>query len=96
MVYKGCQRRMIMIKNPGSDYFEEAYFILKENDKKIPLASESDMIKEANRIVADNMLSVYSAKSSSKRKPARTPAASYLLGTLTGIGLAVMVMTFLL
>ena len=30
MVYKGCQRKMIVIKNTGSEFFDAAYFILKE------------------------------------------------------------------
>ena len=30
MIYKGTQKKMIMLKNTGSKYFEEAYFIIRE------------------------------------------------------------------
>gem|GEM_PF-6516455 len=53
MIYNGSQKKMIKIKNPGSKFFEEAYFILREdfaeNDSDI-----KDMVDEANRII-DNM-----------------------------------------
>ena len=45
---KGCQKRIIHLKNTNSDYFEEAYFILKDDQKYS--AAENDMIKEAERI----------------------------------------------
>lgn len=50
MTYKGCQRKIIMLNNPGGDMFEQAYFILKDEKENV---SESDMIKEANRIVSE-------------------------------------------
>lgn len=56
MVYKGCQKRIIMLKSTGSELFDEAYFILKERAEKSPHITESDMVKEANRIISDNIL----------------------------------------
>lgn len=45
---KGCRKNMIHIKNVGSPYFEEAYFIVradKESD-----TPEDDILREAQRI----------------------------------------------
>ncbi len=92
MIYKGCQKRMIMLKNTGSDIFEEAYFILKEN-KNRGYTSENDMIKEANRIVSDNNIVI---KKDKKIEKNRAPIFFYLLGTLSGIGLYGLVMSFLI
>ena len=50
---KGCSRRVIVIKHPESELFEEAYFILKRNPSPQPAVSESEMAAEANRIVQD-------------------------------------------
>lgn len=50
---KGCQRKIIVMKNTGSNIFEEAYFVLRENAVKAHL-SEIDMIEEANRIIREN------------------------------------------
>ena len=44
---KGCQKKIIHLKSTGSPYFEEAYFILKD-DSALPC--ENDMVKEALRI----------------------------------------------
>lgn len=46
---KGCQKRIIHITNTGSPYFEEAYFILRRQDRDIH-AGEDDMVREALRI----------------------------------------------
>ena len=55
MVYRGTQKRMIMLKNTGSEIFEEAYFILKEKTEKSRIG-ENDMVREANRIIDENLL----------------------------------------
>ena len=44
---KGLEKKIVVIKNTGSPYIEEAYFILKG---KTPLP-KCDIIKEACRIV---------------------------------------------
>ena len=49
---------MIMLKNTGSEIFDEAYFILKEERMLKGDVSENDMVREASRIVNDNLLSV--------------------------------------
>ncbi len=88
MVYKGCEKRMIMLKNTGSELFEEAYFIL--NSKKSKQASTSDMIKEANRIVAENSFLP------KMEERGRSPFFLYLLGLLSGIGVTALIMTFVI
>ena len=68
-MYKGCQKKMIMLKNTGSEMFEEAYFILKDKNGQAAKLSETDMIREANRIVTNNAITSYwSEKDSSKDK----------------------------
>lgn len=48
---KGCQRKIIMVKDLGSSYFESAYFVIKGDLPEI--ANDSDMLAEAHRIIAD-------------------------------------------
>ena len=59
---RGCQKRTVHIRDTGSKYYEEAFFILKPG--ALEASSETDMIEEALRI-ADNSLR---AASPSKRK----------------------------
>ena len=49
---RGCQRKVIFLKNTESKIFSEAYFIV---DDKARDASESDMVREANRIIDENL-----------------------------------------
>ena len=49
---RGCQRKVIFLKNTDSKIFTEAYFIV---DDRASDARESDMVKEANRIIEENL-----------------------------------------
>lgn len=53
-MFDGAEKKVIVLKNTGSRYFEEAYFIVKE--KISQRADDSDMIKEANRIVNEILI----------------------------------------
>ncbi len=44
---KGAQKKMIVMKTSYSDLFEEAYFVLRRENR----AEEEDMVEEANRII---------------------------------------------
>lgn len=56
MAMKGCQKRIIVMKNTGSNLFDEAYFILKESAMRSQSISEHDMVGEASRIIYENMI----------------------------------------
>ena len=75
---KGCQKRMIFIKDTGSDLFDEAYFVLKSD---IPSQDdfENDIIKTATAIVNQNQFR-------RKRKPLKISKSVllFLLGMLIG------------
>ncbi len=45
---KGINKNMIVVKNTGSKYFEEAHFIVKNSASD---CAERDLLKEASRIV---------------------------------------------
>ncbi len=46
---KGCQRRIIMVRDTGSKYFDSAYFVIKHDLPENP--RESDMLAEAHRMI---------------------------------------------
>ena len=51
MMIKGCKKNLVVMKNIGSDYIDEAYFILKD---ELPAGTAGgDIIKEANRIISE-------------------------------------------
>ena len=50
---KGCQKRMIFIKNTGCDLFDEAYFVLK-NDIPTSQENENDIIRTATAIINEH------------------------------------------
>ena len=49
---KGCNKRVIVMKNTGHDMIEEAFFILKADAAKSGGDfTETDLVNEANRIL---------------------------------------------
>ncbi len=79
---RGCQRRMIVLKNTGSNIFDEAYFLLNEKAAESYTLTETDMIREANRIISESSLLPYN--NYKKPKPAYISwiLVSLFLGTL--------------
>ena len=73
---RGCQKRVVFLKNTGSSIFEGAYFVIKdENRRDEKDGDECDMVLEASRIIEENF----------ERKGRRTAvhlyyALSFILG----------------
>lgn len=51
---RGTQKKVVYLKNTGSAVFDEAFFIVK--DEKERGFSEEDLLREANRIVAEKAM----------------------------------------
>lgn len=47
---KGCQKKIIFIKDTGSELFDEAYLVMKPRAQG---AKENDVLKEAHRILSE-------------------------------------------
>ncbi len=45
---KGYQKKVVFLKNTGSEFFDEAYFVVCDSPST---HSEGDIISEANRII---------------------------------------------
>lgn len=82
---KGFNRRVIVMKNTDSDFFDEAYFIIKEN---CPLKKKrgEGPLDEAKRIVRDIQ----------REKTPPSPASLalrnmtfFLLGLLVGVSICI-------
>ncbi len=54
MAIKGCSRQMIVLNGTGSSMFETAYFIVKPDADTRP-HTHGDLLREANRIVEENI-----------------------------------------
>ena len=50
---RGCQKKVIFLKNTGSNIFDEAYFVVSKLGEKAK-DTEENMIIEANRIIEAN------------------------------------------
>lgn len=86
---KGINKNMIVVKNTGSRYFEEAHFIIKNcaSDR-----SERDLVKEASKIVG-TVLSESGKVSKPKRgiiKGLITVLLSFISGAALGIMLCLL------
>lgn len=49
---RGCEKRVIYLKNTGSDLFDEAYFVVSQVGE-IASPESCDMVSEANRIIEE-------------------------------------------
>lgn len=58
---RGYQKRVIYLKNTGSDFFKEAYFVI-EDDKKTTNSSTKDLVDEANKIIDENFYRIKKGK----------------------------------
>lgn len=83
------EKRMLMLKNTGSNFFDEAYFVLRDTAMKHKV-SETQLIKEANRIVNESYISGYFNPGAKKQKKTGEQV-KYLIG-----GFAMGVLTCLL
>ena len=80
---KGINKNMIVVKNTGSKYFEEAHFIIRNGTD----ARERDIIKEASRIVGTVLTENGKASKPSGRvlKTVITLLLSFASGAILGI-----------
>ena len=87
MIYKGCCKKMIVLKNTGSDLFEEAYFVLNDKNSKSCVMNETDMVKEANKIISTDLLSGYFTNKPADKKLSSKKGRllAYFIGLISGI-----------
>lgn len=85
---KGSERRMIYIRDTGSNLFREAYFVLREN---APASSEKDMIAEAERIIRERFV----PGAVKKRRDKKTFIGGFLCATVI-FGAVVLILTLAL
>lgn len=80
---RGSEKKIIHVRDTGSRFFEEAYFVLKRGigEGNAP-PSENDMLQEASRIIAENTTN-YPA--SVHRKKKHESLRAFLAGIGAGI-----------
>ncbi|MCI8589171.1 MAG: hypothetical protein HFE77_00415 [Clostridiales bacterium] len=82
---KDKQRKIIRLAGTGSDLFEEAYFILKDNKKKPKPAGEPlDMAAAANQIVSEGFLGGYFKQEQAQKKLDRMIKLRIIAGIMGG------------
>ena len=91
---RGYQKRVVFLKNTGSELFEEAYFVISDrSDMKKPPA---DMLKEANRIIEASIDSRSKAKRGLFRGflgLIRKSALPFLLGAAAATVICILILT---
>ena len=87
---KGARKQMIVIRTGNSRYFNEAYFVLRNDWKECPEA-QNDMLHEANRILAES-----ANQAAKKEKKHLMQWMCFVAGGICGGALAVLVCILLL
>lgn len=93
-MYMGNQRRAIVLKDSKNCMFEAAYFILKDGFEN---QNESEMIKEANRILKNNIIGSYFFREErpSKKHKSLNGLSCFLLGALLSFVFCTILFLFL-
>ena len=78
-MYMGPQKKAVVLKPGVNSIVEEAYFIIKDDFSNI---KESEMIKEANKILNNNIVGSYFFENEKKEQPKaqKNSMTSFLLG----------------
>ena len=73
---KGANRRIVIMKNTGSEFFEEAFFLVKENKLK----NKNESVIEAKKIIER-------LEEGQSKKSFFTPLRLFVSGCLMGLAL---------
>ncbi len=78
-MYMGTQKKAVVLKPGVNSIIEEAYFILKDDFSNV---KESEMIREANKILKNNIVGSYFFESEKNKlsKSSKNCLTSFLLG----------------
>ena len=88
---RGCQKKIVYLKNTDSEVFDEAYFLL--TDKAIDSdLSEKDMLKEANRILDECIFDEENTSKKLKIKAfIKNKVLPFLIGMFIGVFCALII-----
>lgn len=78
-MYRGSKKTVLVFKGQDRSVFDEAHFIVRENIS----AGEDDIIKEANRIIAE--YGDYKVRSERRHKKEKGSLFWYITGLICGI-----------
>lgn len=85
---KGTSRRIVVVKSPYPEVFDEAIFVVKEEFLRSPGVSQSQLLSDAKRAAAGLV-----EKSSGKAGKSRLPqSVAISISALLGSGVAVAIM----
>lgn len=79
---KGCQKKIIFLKDTGSDFFEEAYFVIKPEYDSM---NEDNIVCEATRIANG----LCQEKNTKKRMGDGLRALFLSIGLLLGVAISI-------
>ena len=86
---KGARKEMIVVRTGNSRYFDEAYFVLREDTHKKHQKS-TDILSEANRILAE-----VTPEHPHIQKKKKRPWLSFAIGGFCGALLSLIAMLLL-
>lgn len=72
---RGCQKRVVFLKNTGSPYFEQAYFVIRSADERNSKTTE-ELVAEASRIIDEN----FGRKKRIDKKALLTNTVCFIIG----------------
>lgn len=87
---KGCQRKVIFLKNTGCELFDEAYFIISREGEREDI-SEDNIVTAATEIISRHIEVEGKEKRSKKIRLALLITLPFLLGCALSAAIALMI-----
>ena len=85
---RGYQKKVIFLKDTGSHFFDEAYFVISRKGEEAKI-DQSDMILEADRIIKESLKERESKFKGERRLSKRKFLIPFFLGVLSSVVLAI-------
>ena len=89
-VVRGCEKRIYHVKNPDSEIFDEAYLILRRQDRGKRM-SRGDIEKEAMRILSSATSGEVIPREKRDRRQLKAFLAGALLSAVTILALSLLI-----
>ena len=88
---RGCQKKIVYLKNTGSDLFLEAYFVVSDKEL-LGNSDECDIVKEAEKILNESIsLDVYDGRLKKIFRFFKRVIIPFLVGLALGIIITIII-----
>ena len=85
---RGYQKKVIFLKDTGSHFFDEAYFVISRKGEEAKI-DQSDMILEADRIIKESLKERETRNKGERKTSKKNFLIPFFLGVLSSVVISI-------